>query len=42
MCDVCLSEGNIPIQKLGLQDLENSIKKFKKAQTGKLTLIQKK
>lgn len=42
MCDVCLSEGNIPIQKLGLLDLENSIKKFKKAQTGKLTLIQKK
>lgn len=42
MCDICLSENNISVQKLGLSELENMIKNFKRIRASKLTLIQKK
>lgn len=42
MCDVCLSENNISVQKLGLQDLEAGIKNYRRARMGKLSLVQKK
>lgn len=42
MCDVCLNEDNISVQKLGLNEMENIIKNFKRARAGKLTMAQKK
>lgn len=42
MCDVCLSEENISVQKLGLAELESQIKNFKRVRSGKLNLAQKK
>jgi len=42
MCDVCLSEENISVQKLGLAELETQIKNFKRARSGKLNVAQKK
>lgn len=42
MCDVCLSENNISVQKLGLNELENNIKNFKRIKSTKLNLTQKK
>lgn len=42
MCDVCLHEDNISVQKLGLADLENIIRNYKKARAGKLSMAQKK
>lgn len=42
MCDVCLNQNNVTVQKLGLPEFENSIKAFKRAKASKLTLLQKK
>lgn len=42
MCEICLSENNISVQKLGLADLESTIKNCKKAKLGKLSVAQKK
>lgn len=42
MCDICLAEDNISVQKLALPDMENAIRNCKKAKTGKLTVAIKK
>lgn len=42
MCEICISENNISVQKLGLADMENTIKTCKRARTGKLAINQKK
>lgn len=42
LCDVCLGEENISVQKLGLSELENMIKNYRRISAGKLTVVQKK
>ena len=42
MCDICLAEDNISVQKLALADMENTIRNCKKAKTGKLAVAVKK
>jgi len=42
LCDICLSEDNISVQKLGLTDMENMVKNYRRISAGKLSLVQKK